>query len=95
VSNTVILTAFVSRRARLVFLDVIFCPFEFSSVKSFRNQIAIEYLRKFVPLPSETLMSLNSKQKSLCQLTTAELFTDETGKQQKSGKSAFGSNALD
>jgi len=26
-------------------------PFEFSSVKSFRNQIAMEYLRKFVLLP--------------------------------------------
>jgi len=45
------LTAFVSRKARLVFLDVIFCQFEFFSVKSFRNQIAIEYLRKFVLLP--------------------------------------------
>jgi len=41
------------------------------------------------------LMSLNSKQKSLCQLATAELFTNETRKQQKSGKSAFGSNSLD
>ena len=29
------------------------------------------------------LMSLNSKQKPLCQLTTAELFLNETGKQQK------------
>jgi len=28
-----------------------FFPFEFSSVKSFRNQIAIEYFRKFVLLP--------------------------------------------
>jgi len=28
-------------------------------------------------------MSLNSKQKPLCQLTTAELFLNETGKQQK------------
>jgi len=28
-----------------------FFPFEFSSVKSFRNQIAIEYLHKFVLLP--------------------------------------------
>jgi len=32
-------------------LDVIFFPFEFSSVKSFRNQIFIEYLCKFVLLP--------------------------------------------
>jgi len=41
------------------------------------------------------LMSLNSKQKPLCQLATTELFSNATGKQQKSGKSAFGSNALD
>jgi len=40
-------------------------------------------------------LSLNSKQKSLYQLATAELFPNDTGKQQKSGKSAFGSNALD
>jgi len=42
---------------------------------------------------SEVLMSLNSKQKSLCQLATAELFTNEAGKQHKSGKRAFGPNA--
>jgi len=41
------------------------------------------------------LMSLKSKQKSLCQLPTAELFPNETGKQQKNDKSAFGSDALD
>jgi len=28
-------------------------------------------------------MSFNSKQKPLCQLATAELFPNETGKQQK------------
>jgi len=28
-----------------------FFPFEFSSVKSFRNQIAVEYLQKIVLLP--------------------------------------------
>jgi len=39
------------------------------------------------------LMSLNSKQKPLCQLTTAELFPNDTGKQQKYDKSAFGSDA--
>jgi len=41
------------------------------------------------------LMSLNSKQKPLCQLPTAELFLNEAGKQQKNDKSAFGSDALD
>jgi len=40
-------------------------------------------------------MSLNSKQKVLCQLSTAELFPNETGKQHKNDKSAFGSDALD
>jgi len=41
------------------------------------------------------LMHLNSKQKPLCQLATAELFPNGTGKQQKNDKSAFGSDALD
>jgi len=40
------------------------------------------------------LMSMNSKQKPLCQLATAELFPSETGTQQKNDKSAFGSDAL-
>jgi len=40
-------------------------------------------------------MNLNSKQKLLCQLATAELFPNETGKQQNNDKSAFGSDALD
>jgi len=41
------------------------------------------------------LMSLNSKQKPLCQRATAELFSNETVKQQKNDKRAFGSDALD
>ena len=41
------------------------------------------------------LMMLNSKQKLLCQLATAELLPNETGKQQKNDKSTFGSDALD
>jgi len=36
------------------------------------------------------LMSLNSEQKPLCQLTTAELFPNETGKQQKMTKAHLG-----
>jgi len=44
---------------------------------------------------SEDLDELNSKQKPLCQLATAELFPNETGKQQKNDKSAFGSNDSD
>jgi len=36
------------------------------------------------------LMNLNSKQKSLCQLATAELFSNETGKQQKMKKARLG-----
>jgi len=40
-------------------------------------------------------VNLNSQQKSLCQLATAELFPNNTGKQQKNDKSAFGSDALD
>jgi len=39
------------------------------------------------------LMSLNSSQKPLFQLATAELFPNDTGKQQKMTKSAFGSSA--
>jgi len=41
------------------------------------------------------LMSLNSEQKPLCQLATAELFPNETWKQQKNHKRAFGLDALD
>jgi len=40
-------------------------------------------------------MSLNSKQKPLCQVGTTELFPNETGKQQTKDKCAFGSDALD
>jgi len=40
-------------------------------------------------------MNLNSKQKPHCQLATVELFPNDTGKQQKNDKSAFGSDALD
>jgi len=35
-------------------------------------------------------MSLNSKQKPLCQLKTAELSPNETGKQQKMAKARLG-----
>jgi len=41
------------------------------------------------------LMTLNSKQKPLCQLATAELFPNDTGKQQKYDKTAFGTDALE
>jgi len=41
------------------------------------------------------LMILNRKQKRLYQLATAELFPNETRKQQKNEKSAFESDALD
>jgi len=40
-------------------------------------------------------MILNSKQKALYQLATAELFPNDTRKQQKNDKSAVGSVALD
>jgi len=39
---------------------------------------------------SEKILSLNSKQKPLCQLTTAELSPNETGKQQKMAKARLG-----
>jgi len=35
-------------------------------------------------------MNLNSKQKSLCQLATAELFPNDTGKQQKMTNARLG-----
>jgi len=41
------------------------------------------------------LINLNSKQKSLCQLTARELFPKETRKQLENDKSAFGSDAID
>ena len=40
-------------------------------------------------------MILNSKQKPLYQLATAEFFPNDTRKQQKNDKSSFGSDALD
>jgi len=40
-------------------------------------------------------MILNSKQKPLYELATAELFPKDTRKQQENDKSAFGSDALD
>jgi len=40
-------------------------------------------------------MNLNSKQKSLCQLVTAELFPSDTGKEQKNDKRSFGYDAFD
>jgi len=40
-------------------------------------------------------MILNSKQKLLYQLATAELFPNDTRKQQKNDKSEFGSDTLD
>jgi len=46
-------------------------------------------------MPSKSkkiLMILNSKQKPLYQLATAELFPNDTRKQQKNDKSAFGSD---
>jgi len=43
---------------------------------------------------SKKILSVNSKQKPLYQLATTELFPNETGKQQKNDKSAFGSDAL-
>jgi len=39
---------------------------------------------------SEILMSLNRKQKPLCQQATAELLANETGKQQKMTKARLG-----
>jgi len=45
--------------------------------------------------PEKILISLNNKQKPLWQLATAELFPNQTGKEQKNVKSAFGSDALD
>jgi len=77
-----------------------FFLFEFSSVKSFRNQIAIEYFAQVCTAPmlsksEKMLMNLNSKQKSLCHLASAVLFPRDIGKQQKNDKRAFGSDAFD
>jgi len=47
-------SSFVSVCIALRSIGIIKCdffPFEFSSEKSFRNQIATDYLRKFVLLP--------------------------------------------
>jgi len=46
-------------------------------------------------ISEKILVNLNSKQKSLCQLATAELFPNDTGKQQKNDKRAFGYHDFD
>jgi len=51
-------------------------PFEFSLVKSFRNQIAIEYLRKFVLL----LFLANQRRSWWAWIALCQLATLPTGK---------------
>jgi len=77
-SNTVVLSAFVSCKARLVFLDVIFSIWIFFS-KVIQKSDCYWVLEQVCTAPTlskseKILMSLNSKQKPLCQLATAELF---------------------
>ena len=85
---------FLLRKARLIFLDAIF-SFKFSSTKSFRNPIAIEYLVQACASPmlnksEKILMSMNSRQKSICQLATADLLPKETKKREKVTKARLG-----
>ena len=77
-----------------------FSPFEYSSVSHSEIRLLLSKLAQVCTAPmlsksEKILMSLNNKQKPLCQLATAELFPNDTGKQQKNDKSAFGSDTLD
>jgi len=76
-SNTVVLLVLLLGKVRLVFLDAIF------SISIFFNKIIQKSdccwaLAQVCPAPmlskSEILMSLNSKQKSLLELATTELY---------------------
>jgi len=49
-NNAVVLLEFLLRKVRLVFFDMIFSILIFFK-QSFKNQSAIEYLRKFILLP--------------------------------------------
>ena len=81
-SNTVVLLEFPLREARLAFLDVIFC------ILIFFNEVIHKSERYWVLAQVRTaptigksekiLMSLNGKQKSLCQMATTELYPKET-----------------
>jgi len=99
-SNTVVLSAFVSRKARLVFLDVIFSTWIFFNTviqKSYCYWVLEQVCTAPMLRKSEKilpLMSLNSKKKHLCQVATAELFPNETGKHKKMIKTRLLSVAL-
>ena len=95
-SNTVVLSAFVSRKARLVFLDVTFSILIFFSTviqKSDCYWVLEQVCTAPVLSKSEkilSLMSLNSKKMLHCQLATAELFPNKTGKHKKMIKARLG-----
>jgi len=86
-SNTVVLSAFVSRKARLVFLDVIFSSWIFFSkvmqISGCYWVLAQVCTSPMLSKSEKVLMSLNSKQKPLRQPATADLFPKETGKHKK------------
>jgi len=78
-----------------------FFPFEFSSVKSFGNQIAVEYLRTQVctaPMLSKSekiLMSLNSKQlKATLPTGNRRTLLQRDRETAKNDKCAFETDAL-
>ena len=80
------------------------CPRTLRSLKESHSEIRLVLSRLLMQVctapmlsKSDILMSLNSKQKSLCPLATTELFPKETKnrKQQENDRSAFGSDVLD
>ena len=92
---------FLLRKARLVILDVIFSILIFFNKviqKSNCYWVLVHVCAAHMLSKSEkTFMSLNSKQKSLCQLanTNSTPKRQRTGQQEENDKSTFGSNALD
>jgi len=82
-SNSAVLLAFRLRKARLAFLDVIFSITIFFS-KVNQKSDCYRVLAQVCTVPTlskpEILMSLNSKEKSLCQPATTELYPKETKK---------------
>ena len=89
-SNTVVLLPFLLRKARLEFLDVIFSILIFFNTiiqKSACYWVIVQVHTALMLSKSEKIIiSLNSKQKSLCQLATIELFAKETKKRETARK---------
>jgi len=88
VTNTVVLLACLLRNARFVFLDVIYSIsiFKINQKSDCYWELAQVYTAPMLSKSNKILMNLNSKQKTLFQLATMELFPKETKKRETLAK---------